>query len=278
MKSFDGKVAAITGAGSGIGRGIALALAKRGCHLSLSDVNEVGLAETADLAARSGVKVTKAKVDVAQRDRVFAWAEATVKDHGGANLVFNNAGVAHSSSVERTTLEDFTWIMNINFWGVVHGTQAFLPHLHASGDGHVINISSVFGLVGVVGQSTYNATKFAVRGYTEALRQELAISGANVSATCVHPGGIRTNIARAARVDDAALGDVGMKEPAKARAEFDKMLRISPDDAAETILRGVRRNAPRVLIGPEAYVIDIAQRLMPAAYQRIAVAFMRRSF
>jgi len=276
MKSFDGKVAAITGAGSGIGRGLALALAKRGCHLSLSDVNEVGLAETAEQAARNGVKVTRAKVDVADRDRVFAWAETTVEDHGRANLVFNNAGVAHSSTVERTAYEDFVWIMNINFWGVVHGTQAFLPYLRASGEGHVVNISSVFGLIGVIGQSTYNATKFAVRGYTEALRQELEVSRAPVSATCVHPGGIRTNIARAARTDDAALGEVGMKDPAKARAEFDKMLRISPDVAAETILRGVRKNSPRVLIGPEAYAIDWTQRLMPATYQRVMAALARR--
>ncbi|MGH7805352.1 MAG: SDR family NAD(P)-dependent oxidoreductase, partial [Candidatus Binatia bacterium] len=195
MKSFADKVAAITGASSGIGRALAVELAKEKCALALSDVNEAGLAETAELARAHGMKVTTARVDVSKREEVHAWADAVVREHGKVNLVVNNAGVALGATIEGVRYEDFEWIMGINFWGVVYGTKAFLPHLRASGDGHVVNVSSVFGLISMPTQGTYNAAKFAVRGVTEALREELALSGAPVSATCVHPGGIKTNIA-----------------------------------------------------------------------------------
>jgi len=197
MKSFDQKVAAITGAGSGIGRSLAVKLARQGCHLSLSDVNEKGLAETTALCQAYGVKVTSEKVDVAKLDQMQAWAARTAKDHGKVNLIFNNAGVALGSTVEGMSYEELEWLMGINFWGVVYGIKEFMPHLKASGDGHIINISSIFGLGSQPSQGAYNASKFAVRGYTEALRQELDLQQCGVSATCVHPGGIKTNIAKA---------------------------------------------------------------------------------
>ena len=276
MKSFGGKVAAITGASSGMGRTLATSLAKRGCHLALSDVNEAGLAETVSLAAAHGVKVTSKRVDVSKRDQVHTWADDVVRDHGRCNLIFNNAGVAHGSTLEGTSYEDFEWIVGINFWGVVYGTKAFLPHLRASGDGHIVNISSLFGLLSVPGNGTYNATKFAVRGFTEALREELDVQGAPVSATCIHPGGIKTNIARSAKVD-GSMKDLGFHDPAATTRAFEKAFRVTAEDAAETIIRGVERNARRVLIGTDAYFLDALQRLLPSAYQRIIVAGTKRT-
>src|SRR3954469_19721045 len=194
MKAFQGRVAAITGAGSGIGRALARELAARGTHLALSDIDDVGLAETVTLCEGAGVKVTSQRVDVADRDAVYAWADQVVADHGTVNFIFNNAGVALGATVEAMSYTDFEWLMGINFWGVVHGTKAFLPHLRASGEGHVVNMSSVFGLISVPAQSAYNASKFAVRGFTDALRMELDAEGSAVSATTVHPGGVKTNI------------------------------------------------------------------------------------
>ena len=164
--------------------------------------------------------------------------------------------------------EDFRWIMDINFWGVVHGSQAFLPYLKASGDGHIINISSIFGIIGVPSQSAYNASKFAVRGFTEALRMELDMAKSPVSTTCVHPGGIKTNIARAARFDDNMKALIG-QEAEQGKARFEKMFITTPETAAETILKGVRRNSRRVLIGPDAVAVDLMQRLLPTGYQKL---------
>src|SRR5215210_3659386 len=222
MKSFTGKVAAITGAGSGIGRSLALQLARRGCHLALSDVNEESLAGTVGPARRMGVKVTDDRVDVADREAVYRWAEGTAGKHGKVNLIFNNAGVALGSTIEEGGYEDFEWLFGINFWGVVHGTRAFLPHLRASGDGHVVNVSSVFALIGVPGQGAYASSKAAVRGFTEALRMELEMSGAPVSATSVHPGGINTNIARSSR-GDSSVEKLGL-DAERGREMFDKVL------------------------------------------------------
>jgi short-subunit dehydrogenase len=275
MKSFDGKVAAITGAGSGIGRALALALAGRGCHLALSDVNASSLAETTASCEPLGVRVTASPVDVANRDAVYGWAEAVVKDHGKVNLIFNNAGVALASTLEGVSYEDFEWIFGVNFWGVVYGTKAFLPHLRASKDGHVINLSSVFGLIAVPTNGSYNATKFAVRGFTEALRQELELTNAPVSATCVHPGGIKTNIARDARYSDNVSGILARDQQA-GRAAFEKAFITSAGTAARTILKAVQRNRRRVLVGPDAYAIDLLVRLAPAASQRLIMAMARR--
>jgi NAD(P)-dependent dehydrogenase (short-subunit alcohol dehydrogenase family) len=276
MKDFKNKVAAISGAASGMGRTLALALAQRGCHLSLSDVNEPGLAETAALASKLGVKVTTAKVNVAERDAMVAWADQTARDHGQVNLVFNNAGVALGAFLDTVKPEDFEWIMGINFWGVVWGTQAFLPHLKKSGDGHVVNTSSLFGLLASPTQGTYNASKFAVRGFTEALRQELDMANCGVSATCVHPGGIRTNIARAARMDNSLNEKTGQDAEA-ARARFDKMLNITTaESAARQILRAVVRNERRVLVGPDAKLLDLLVRLVGSWYQPFSVMLAKK--
>jgi NAD(P)-dependent dehydrogenase (short-subunit alcohol dehydrogenase family) len=180
MKDFRGRVAAITGAGSGIGRALATALAQRGAPLALSDVDDSGLTQTVAQCEGFGVKVTSEHLDVADRDAVYSWADHVVNDHGSANLVINNAGVALGATVEAMSYEDFEWLMNINFWGVVYGTKAFLPHLKQSGEGHIVNLSSVFGLISVPSQSAYNAAKFAVRGFTDTLRMELEIEGARV--------------------------------------------------------------------------------------------------
>lgn len=277
MKDFKNKVAAITGAGSGMGRELAVQLAARGCHVAISDVNEKGLAETAELAKKHGVKVTATKVDVASKDAVYAWADQVAKDHGKVNLIFNNAGVALGATVEGMQYKDFEWLFNINFWGVVYGTKAFLPHLKAAGEGHIINTSSVFGLVGIPSQSAYNAAKFAVRGFTESLRQELDMMANGVSATSVHPGGIKTNIARAARHDAsvAALGASTDREAATAK--FEKNFITTAESAARTIIRAVEKNKRRVMVGPDAYVIDWMVRLLPALYQRLTVFFARKS-
>ncbi len=276
MKSFHGKVAAITGAGSGMGRTLSLSLAKRGCNLALSDVNEEGLAETVRLAHTSGnVKITSKRVDVASREQVYAWADEVVRDHGRCNMIINNAGVSHMGTVEATEYKDFEWIVGINFWGVVYGTKAFLPHLKASGEGHVVNISSLFGLLSMPSQATYNAAKFAVRGFTESLREELDFANSPVSATCIHPGGIKTNIARNARMDPS-MASFGYHSGSGKR--FEKMFNTTPEDAAEIILRGVERNARRVLVGNDAVALDLLQRTLPATYQRLVVLGARRLF
>lgn len=268
MKSFNNKVAAITGAGSGIGQQLALLLAKEGCHLSLSDVNESGLAETVAQAKDLGVRVTSKKVDVANLEEMRAWAAETVQNHGSVNMIFNNAGVALGSTVEGASYDELEWIMNINFWGVVYGTKEFLPYIKKTKDGHIINISSLFGLISQPTQSAYNATKFAVRGFTESLRQELDLENKGVSATCVHPGGIRTNIARAAKMNDS-LKSLGM-DPEKSVKSFDKLLRTPPEDAAAVILKAVKGNKPRVLIGNDAKILDGLQRALPTGYQTLS--------
>ena len=275
MNSFINKVAAITGAGSGIGRALALNLAGQGCNLAISDVNAAGLKETAEAARQHGVKVLETVVNVADRAAVHSWADEVVREFGKVNLIFNNAGVAHAGTVEGSDYAEYEWIMNINFWGVMHGTKAFLPYLKATGDGHIVNISSIFGLFAQPGMSAYNATKFAVRGFTEALRQELDMDACGVSASCVHPGGIKTNIAKTARMNDS-LSKVTGQDADTARSQFhDQLLRTTPEKAAEVILNGVRRNQRRILIGGDAVATDLMQRSLPALYQRLVVTTMR---
>lgn len=274
MKRFDGRVAAITGAGSGIGRALAEDLAGRGAHLALSDIDEVALAETVARCEGGGVKVTSSLVDVANREAVYAWADRVVADHGKVNLIFNNAGVALAATIEAMSYEDFEWLMGINFWGVVHGTKAFLPHLKAAGEGHVVNMSSVFGLISIPSQSAYNAAKFGVRGFTDALRMELEVARCGVSATTIHPGGIRTNIARSARIDDSVASMAG--DPEAARRDFDKVARTSPEKAARQILAAVEHDRRRALIGPDATLIDLVSRLPAGLYQRALIFGARR--
>ena len=269
MKDFTNKTAAITGAASGIGRALALDLAARGASLALSDVDTEGLAETEAMVKRAApnAKVTTAKLDVADRDAMFAWADQVVADHGKVNLIFNNAGVALGATVEQMKIADFEWLMGINFWGVVNGTQAFLPHLKASGDGHIVNISSVFGLVGIPSQSAYNAAKFGVRGFTEALRIELDLANEGVSATCVHPGGIKTNIARNARmhVDEGQ----STSDLEQGRKDLEKAFITTPAKAASVILKAVEADRRRALIGPDAHLFALLGRLPASVNQRL---------
>lgn len=280
MQQFQGKVAAITGAGSGIGRGLALELAARGCQLALSDVDGTALAETVALVDRSAgaagsVKVSSTCVDVTARDRVDAWAAEVADEFGQVNLIFNNAGVALSANVSAMTYESFRWLMDINFWGVVHGTMAFLPHLKASGDGHVVNISSIFGLLGIPSQSAYNSAKFAVRGFTDALRTELDIERCGVSATTIHPGGIRTNIARNARFEFAEHEEAVDAE--QAALDFERFARTTPQKAAQLILGAVEKNKRRALIGPDAHLFDAAARVSPRASQWVLGKLIARN-
>lgn len=279
MKSFSGKVAAITGAASGIGRALAVALAKQGCHLALSDINPSALESTRQMCQSSArIRVTATALDVSDQKAVHDWADQVVADHGRVNLIFNNAGVAHAGSVEKSSYEDYAWIMGINYWGVLHGTKAFLPHLKAAEDGgHVVNISSIFGLFAQPSMSAYNTTKFAVRGLTESLRQELDLENGRVSASCVHPGGIRTNIARSARMDDSVGELMGNQDNSQLQGQFEKLFRTTAEQAARTILKGVRCNKRRILIGPDAHAADLMQRFLPAGYQRLVTTAIRRT-
>lgn len=268
MKNLQQKVAVITGAGSGIGRALAQELACAGSRLALSDVNEQGLQQTVALCRSLGAEVRGYILDVADRDAVYAHAAEVLRDFGGVNLVVNNAGVALSAKIEELVWSDFEWLMGINFWGVTYGTQAFLPHLIASGDGHVVNISSVFGLVGIPKQGAYNAAKFAVRGYTEALRLEMRMQNHPVQVSCVHPGGIRTNIARAARKGESDRDrDLGR--------DFDKLAMTTPERAAQIIVRGILRDRGRILVGPDAGLFELLQRLLGIHYQPLVRRLMR---
>ena len=225
MKTLDDKVVVVTGAASGIGRALAVDLARRGALLAISDVDERGLAETVDLVKAAGAREVRSdRLDVADRAAMTAYAAAVAEHFGRVNVVVNNAGVALAGDVEDLDYDDMEWIIAINFWGVVRGTKEFLPHLIASGDGHVVNLSSLFGLVSMPGQSMYNASKYAVRGFTEALREEMLVAGHPVGVTAVHPGGIKTAIARNGRYSDREAA-------AETAALFDEKLAKMPPSA-----------------------------------------------
>jgi len=266
MKSFQGRVAAVTGAGSGIGRAVATELARRGSEVALCDVDEAGLGETAARISATGTRVSSQRVDVADREAVEEWADKVAADHGRVNVIVNNAGVALGANVETMTYEDLEWLMGVNFWGVVHGTKAFLPHLRAAGEGHVVNISSVFGMVGIPSQSAYNAAKFAVRGFTEALRIELDTDGGNVSCTTIHPGGIKTNIARNGRFDERTMSELG-QDADKLIEMSERVFMTTPEKAAQVILDAVQANKRRAFIGPDAQLFKLLAMLPPSVYQ-----------
>ncbi|MFC6287640.1 SDR family NAD(P)-dependent oxidoreductase [Nocardioides sp. GCM10027113] len=271
VTALEDRVVVVTGAGSGIGRAIALHVAARGALLAVSDVDEDGLAETVDLAKNAGAREVRAdRLDVADRAAVAAYAQEVVDHFGRVNVVVNNAGVALAGPFREIEYDDFEWIVGINFWGVVHGTKEFLPHLVASGEGHVVNISSLFGLISIPGQSAYNATKYAVRGFSEALREEMLVDRLPVGVTVVHPGGIKTAIARNCRVTAG-------EDKAATAALFDKKLAsMSPERAAEIIVDGMLAGKARVLVGLDAHLIHQAAKLLGSRYQEVAARISRR--
>jgi len=262
--TLDNKVVVITGAGSGIGRELALQAAGQGALLAISDWNEAGLAESVELLKAAGVRELRSDVlDVADRAAFAEWATAVAEQFGRVNMLVNNAGVTVTGDFEEMSYADFDWIVSVNLMGVVNGTKEFLPHLIASGDGHLVNISSLFGLVSMPGQSAYNATKYAVRGFTEALRQEMLINGHPVGVTCVHPGGIKTGIARNGRKTSS--------QDASAIDSFfeDKLARMTAADAATVILRGALSGKARVLVGADAHATHHFAKLVGSRYQDI---------
>jgi hypothetical protein len=270
MEGFAGKVAVVTGAGSGIGQALALELGRSGARTAISDVNTEGLAATEEQLKAIGVPVKADRLDVTEREAFELYADSVVGHFGKANQIYNNAGIAFTGDIEVSQFKDIEKVMDVDFWGVVNGTKVFLPHLIASGDGHVINISSIFGLFSVPGQAAYNAAKFAVRGFTEALRQEMLVAGHPVEVTTVHPGGIKTNIARNMTTVD------GLDKDELAQIFDKKLASTTPEKAARIILDGVRKNKARVLVGPDAKVLDLIVRATGSGYQRLFSSVMSR--
>jgi NADP-dependent 3-hydroxy acid dehydrogenase YdfG len=263
MDGFSGKVAVVTGAGSGIGRALAVELARSGAKVAISDVDAEGLAETERQVKALGAEVRSDRLNVVEREAFLLYADAIKEHFGKVNQIYNNAGIAYQGEVEESQFKDIERIIDVDFWGVVNGTKAFLPHLIASGDGHVVNVSSLFGVLSMPGQSAYNSAKFAVRGFTESLRQEMIIGKKPVAVTCVHPGGIKTAIARNSTTAE------GYDQQAMA-AMFDKYLaNTSPEAAARIILTAVRKKKPRVLVGPDAKILDLVVRVTGSRYQDI---------
>ena len=271
MRGFAGKVAVVTGAGSGIGQALAVELGRSGASVAISDVDTEGLAQTEEQLKAIGAQVKADRLDVTEREAFLLYADAVNEHFGKVNQIYNNAGIAFTGDIEVSQFKDIERVMDVDYWGVVNGTKAFLPHLIASGDGHVVNVSSVFGLFAVPGQAAYNSAKFAVRGFTEALRQEMMLARHPVQVTTVHPGGIKTAIARNA----GAAEGLDRDQVAKL---FDKRLaKTSPRRAAEIILDAVSKNRARVLVGSDAKVMDLVLRLTGSgAYQQLFLTVQRR--
>lgn len=270
MRNFQGAVAVITGAGSGIGRALALDLGARGSQLALADVNSAGLEETRRMLGSANAR--NYVVDVGDASAVQSFARSVEQDFGKASLLVNNAGVALYGTFAELSLEEMEWLIRINFWGVIHGCKFFLPLLERQPEAHIVNISSVFGLIGPPGQSMYVSSKFAIRGLSESLREELRATPVKV--TCVHPAGIATRIAENARAGAATRPE----ELAPGRERFAKVATIPPAEAARVIMRGVLEDKERVLIGKDAYRIDFLQRLMPARANAMLSAWLQKRF
>lgn len=270
MTYFTDKVAVVTGAGSGIGRALALGLAERGARVAISDVDANGLAETEQLLTQRGARIRVDHIDVSERERMLAYADEVAAHFGVIHQIYNNAGIAFTGDIEQMDFKHLEKVMDVDYWGVVNGTKAFLPHLIASGDGHVVNVSSVFGIISVPTQGAYNAAKFAVRGFTEALRMEMKSRGRPVQVTCVQPGGIKTNVARNAGQVDGLNHD-------ELASSFDKIANTSPRRAATVILNGVEKGKARVLIGADARLIDFVARVAGPHYQGLVGRFAGRA-
>jgi len=267
MTAIRGAAAAVTGAASGIGRALAIELAARGCDLALADRDEAGLAtvaaEIAEIAKTSPRKVSVHRVDVGEPGQIADFARAAIAAHGGLNILVNNAGVALLGQFHEIDQAQMDWLININFWGVVHSTRAFLPHLATRHEAHIVNVSSIFGIVAPPGQTAYAAAKFAVRGFSESLRHELQMAESPVRLSVVHPGGILTNIVRNSR---AGTGVTDNERRAQAIERFDTIAKTTPKDAALRIIKGIEKNQPRILIGSDARFMDLLQRFRPATY------------
>jgi short-subunit dehydrogenase len=272
MKELRNKVAAITGAASGIGRILAVKLAEEGCKVAISDINKDGLNETKKMVENRGAAVSVHVVDVAEREQVYRFADDVAAHHGGVDMIINNAGVAVSESVEDITYEDFQWLFNINFWGVVYGTKAFLPYLKKRPEGHIVNISSVNGFITWPNHSPYCAAKFAVKGFTEVLLQEMRKT--NIRVSCVHPGGIKTDIARNTRFYKSP-GNQTSHEDAVDR--FDKMAQTTAEEAAEKIISGIKKDKRRILVGLDAYILDWLTRLFPVQFVKVMAFLFSRN-
>lgn len=271
MKSLQDKVVVITGAGSGMGREVAINVVGKGAHVAISDVNEAGLAETVELLKAAGPGQVRSDVlDVSNREAFMEYADSVAAEFGRVNVIVNNAGVTMSGDFEDMTLDEWDWILGINLNGVVNGTKAFLPYLIESGDGHIVNISSLFGLISMPSQTAYNASKYAVRGFTEALREEMLISKHPVGVTCVHPGGIKTGIVRNGRTTK------GVDHDAMARLFDKKLARMDASKAASIIVRGILKNQPRVLVGMDAHLIHQFGKFAGARYQDVFAATSKR--
>jgi NADP-dependent 3-hydroxy acid dehydrogenase YdfG len=270
VQGFAGKVAVVTGAGSGIGQALAVELARSGARVAISDVDTDGLAQTEERLTAIGAPIKADRLDVTEREAFIAYAEQ-VNDHfGKVNQIYNNAGIAFIGDIEIIQFKEIERVMDIDFWGVVNGTKAFLPHLIASGDGHVINVSSAFGLFSVPSQAAYNSAKFAVRGFTEALHQEMALAGHPVKVTTVYPGGVKSSFIRNMTAAEG-LGAVDLVKT------YDKRLwTTSPRKAAQVILNGVRKNRARVLVGPDTKVLDLVVRVTGSSYQWFVPAVLGR--
>jgi NADP-dependent 3-hydroxy acid dehydrogenase YdfG len=270
MEGFAGKVAAVTGAGSGIGQALALELARSGASVAISDVDTEGLAQTEEQLKAIGAPVRSDRLDVTEREAFQIYADQIKEHFGKVNQIYNNAGIAFTGDVEITEFKDIERVMDVDFWGVVNGTKAFLPHLIASGDGHIVNVSSLFGLMSMPGQAAYNSAKFAVRGFTEALRQELVLNRDPVKVTSVHPGGIKTAIAR------NGLTAEGVDPEAQYKFFDRRLASTTPQRAAEIILEAVRKNKARVLVGQDAVVLDLIVRITGSGYQRLFAPVLGR--
>jgi short-subunit dehydrogenase len=264
MTAIRGAAAAVTGAASGIGRALALQLAARGCDLALSDRDEAGLQTTAaEIAKANSVKVSLHRVDVSVPEEIEAFAQSAIAAHPGLNIVINNAGVALLGRFDETDQAQMEWLMNINFWGVVRTTRAFLPHLSRQSEAHIVNLSSIFGILAPPGQTAYAAAKFAVRGFSESLRHELQMAASPVKLSVVHPGGVATNIVRNSR---SGSGVTDNARRAQTIVRFEAAARTTPAAAALRIIAGIEKNSPRILIGNDARFMDLLQRLRPGSY------------